>query len=584
MAHLAPRDGCMSQLQELGFTDFTGGLNVRQQRSFQVADNESPQMLNMVADSRLGIYTRPGSRRWNENPVTADPWDPRSAFEHDYADDTNDVFVTNANKIHVAGGSGVFAEVSGVACNAYPHLASFVSWGDYVYIATGRGVTAVDAGGSGWRRAQDGTLTQLAVLTYLNFNDDYTVPDAQAPAMPKADHIEAHAGYLFAACIREDTDGSGEQDYPSRLRWSHPSTPDAWAKDDYLDIEIGGGRITGLMSFQDHLLIFKTDSVWAMYGYDINSWQLIKMSRAIGVPSPTAVARSPIGVFMYSASGNGDVYLYNGGQPERISDNIEEALEAFPSDRIVDVWLSWSQDVLAMSVPWIAPWDPIGGTSATSSSLLVFDPYTNNGSWRMHRPAKGNVGPIVQRSDSLADQALGVLYGDDVDACLIKFGAVEAAADIIDDLVTETPFQTRYATNWKFAGTPELRKHWHRPRFIVRSPLEPFTLLFEIYRDYDESEPRRVFQLSMDSEGIYYWRDLGADDPSGDGFDWEPTDPAGRGGVWAGKTQGGRIVRGLSFGIARSVQIVISTAPATPGKSWGIDAVVLKHRDRRFTT
>ena len=106
--------------------------------------------------------------------------------------------------------------------------------------------------------------------------------------------------------------------------------------------------------------------------------------------------------------------------------------------------------------------------------------------------------------------------------------------------------------------------------------------------EHGDHSPRRTHQLVLSGEGQYFWRDLGFDDPAGDGFDWAntegETDPPGRGGVWAGQVKGGRIVRGLSFGIARSVQVVLSTAPGTAGISWGIDAVVLKHIDRRFTT
>jgi hypothetical protein len=578
-----------TRLQELGFTDFTGGLNVRDNRSFQIANNESPQMLNMRADERLGIYTRQGMGRWNGTAITSDPWNPRMGVEHDYSDDTKAIFVTNAQRIWVANNTTTFVEMgypapstNPVKCNAEPHLADFASWGDVVYIATGRKVDALLSGDTPVRYNKDGTVTALTPTGLGDYNDDYTIP--VGGVMPQCDFAHPHAGYLFCASIREDYDGS-VKDYPSRLRWSHPNSPEDWATLDFLDIEVGGGRITGLVSFRDHLLIFKTDSIWALYGYDSESWQLVRVSNSIGIPSPTAVASSPFGAFFYSASGRGDIYLYQGGEPQRISERIEEPVESIAANRYIDVFLGWASDRLMVALPWIAEWDPTGGSSSSGSSLFTWDPHSGEaGAWEMHRPAKGNIGPIIERSDSRTEPSLLVLYGSDVDPCLLQFASIDGAYDFIDDQATPIPFPTLYATNWKFADSPELRKHWMRPRFIIRIPPADFTLRVEVYRDYDESEPKRTFQLFISAEGEYYWRDLGFDDPSGTGFDWEPTSPSGRGGLWSGAARGGRIIRGKSFGIARSVQLVFSTSPSSIGQQWGLDAVVLKHIDRRFTT
>lgn len=577
----------MTRLQELGFTDFTGGLNVRDNRSFQIADNESPQMLNMRADERLGIYTREGMGRWNATDITAGIWAPRNGYAHSFSNGTKAVFVTNQSRIWRANNTTTFTEMAlpstvAVGCNADPHLADFASWGDVVYIATGRKANDLSPVSTPVRFNQDSTVTALTPTGIGAYNDDYTVP--ASGVMPRCDFAEPHGGYLFCASIREDFDGS-VKDYTNRLRWSHPASPEDWATEDYLDINTGGGRITGLMSFRDHLLIFKTDSLWALYGYDSASWQLIRVSESTGTTSPTAIANSPMGAFFFSVSGKGGIYLYQGqGEPRLISGNITEPIEEISGARAHDVWMAWASDRLMVAVPWIADWDPTGGNMATDTSLFVWDPETGNGSWEMHRPAKGNVGPIIGRTNSLADPSLVVLFGSAVDACLLQVDSVNGAYDYIDDQSTAIPFATRYATNWKFANTPELRKHWMRPRFIIRNPPATFTMLVEVFRDYDESEARRSFQLTITEGGQYYWRDLGFDDPAGDGFDWEPTDPAGRGGVWAIEARGGRIIRGKSFGIARSVQVVFSTSPASIGQEWGLDAVILKHVDRRFTT
>jgi hypothetical protein len=48
--------------------DFTGGLNLRSDQ-FQLADNESPEMLNVEVDPRGGVFSRGGMARINTSNV-----------------------------------------------------------------------------------------------------------------------------------------------------------------------------------------------------------------------------------------------------------------------------------------------------------------------------------------------------------------------------------------------------------------------------------------------------------------------------------------------------------------------------------
>ena len=49
----------MAALQIFEQQDFTGGLNLRADQ-FQLADNESPRMLNVEIDPRGGVFARGG--------------------------------------------------------------------------------------------------------------------------------------------------------------------------------------------------------------------------------------------------------------------------------------------------------------------------------------------------------------------------------------------------------------------------------------------------------------------------------------------------------------------------------------------
>src|SRR5690606_18129691 len=130
----------------------------------------------------------------------------------------------------------------------------------------------------------------------------------------------------------------------------------------------GGPRITALMSFEDHLLIFKPDSVWALYGYDRESWQLVKKSATCGALSPQAVTRSEGAVFFYPPAERGAIFIYGGERPVEISEPIRPALQAMVNHDLV--WVGWIARKLWVTLPWSYE---RGGLSG-SGDMLGWDP------------------------------------------------------------------------------------------------------------------------------------------------------------------------------------------------------------------
>ena len=57
------------QLQPIDLVDWTGGLNLRRS-DFNLAQNESPAMLNVEIDPRRGFTSRRGWVRWNTADIT----------------------------------------------------------------------------------------------------------------------------------------------------------------------------------------------------------------------------------------------------------------------------------------------------------------------------------------------------------------------------------------------------------------------------------------------------------------------------------------------------------------------------------
>lgn len=596
-----------NRLEPVNLIDFTGGLNLRRSQ-FELKPNESPEMNNISIDPLGGIYTRWGWERWNGPDIVPEgtAWDPRRAWVHGLSDGTTIVYIAGNNTVFWAQAPGTpttaFTNLN-IAVSASPHMADWATFADDLYIAGGRLQPLR-------RRIGIGAVTSLTFAGSGSWNNDYLNPSNTVG--PRAEVIEAHSGYLFAANIQED----GIM-VPNRLRWSHPTSQGDWAQADFIDIGIGGSKITGLMSYEDHLLIFKNDSVWALYGYDAESWQLVQKSSTVGAMSPQSITRNEQAAFFYSASDKGGIYAYTGERPMEISEQIRYALERLLHPELI--WVGWLGRKLWVTLPWTYE----AGPTEDNAAAFVFDPSIGEGAWMYYTSQAGSLGPVVAGSgiDSML-RPLGVLRAAETRA-VVRLDALDKANDQIwtyavlgyvadttavalmiqgsDGLIVTgndeeiimggqvgyEPFDTIYRTPWITADWPTRKKSFRRPDFVCRYTGFDHQLQVRSYRDYEELNAKRQHNLFVPAGrvaasppstvpgqvkavwGTFNWND-------GTMWNQEGETPT----VVAPAKNGAAIRRGSSFGLCRALQLRIKGM--TPYAKWGVDAVIVKVVLRRF--
>lgn len=540
-----------NRLEPIDLTDFTGGWNTRRDQ-FTLAENESPDMLNVDVDPRGGFFTRKGWQRWTDGEIGSytpgEMWEPMYSVSHTFASGDQVFFLVESNVIHAVTSPSENTVLPGIVASADPHGADFVSWGDDVYIACGMSQPS-------HRYNADGSVVTLD-------GDNWSEVDAPvAGTMPQAEYVEAHAGYLFTACTTE----TGVS-YYSRIRWSHPNRPDAWRELDYIDLDAEGGRITAIVGFLDHLLIFKSNSLWALYGYDESSWQLTCISSSIGCPTIAAIGWSETAVYFFSSSNGGGIYVYNGNQPVYLSEKVRIVFEQITEYQHVCV--SWANRRLHVSVPW----HNVAGPMDHPTTLLVFDPDIGDGAWTQYRSSFGAVTCVIQGSDIHNKTPLAAFWSMDT-ATIIQLEAIDDAYDV---LLAAPPvgserqfFESYYRTRWLHGGWPDRRKSWRRPTFICRSAPRPVDLLVQQFRDYDETTIRRT--------GIVFATPQ-AGDSWGGGTEW------GDGATWGQAVQGASVIRSGPMGHAVAIQMKVLPSAATPLRKWGVDGIVVKLTTQRFRT
>ena len=118
----------MSAVSVERYDDFTGGLNLRADQ-FQLARNESPDMLNVEIDPRGGLFTRGAMREINTTAISGS-WTPQKLFA--FQGDTPTIMLSTQSKIYKSTGANFSTLQYAAGSDVTPttaHGGCFAQWG-----------------------------------------------------------------------------------------------------------------------------------------------------------------------------------------------------------------------------------------------------------------------------------------------------------------------------------------------------------------------------------------------------------------------------------------------------------------------
>lgn len=539
--------------------DFTGGLNL-EANVFQLAANQSADMLNVDINQRGGVQRRLGNVRRNTSAVggvSAGSFNPKRLFPW-AAEQNNYLMLSTDTKVFYST-TGNFTDL-GLTSDA-AQGAEYGSWttGATSYLYMSLGYTYAP-------RKWDGTtLTTLTASATGAWQNDLTNPNGTH--MPRAEHIAVHQDRVWVANTKEDSTV-----YPNRVRFSHPLFPESWREDDYIDVVGGGTGITGIVPFAGHMVVFKPRAVFAIYGYNDDTFQVVELTREVGAFNARCWVVSDYGIYFFSFPEG--VYFYDGKGIRDVFQNVRPVIYTaeINESALDEISMGYANKKLFVSLPTgnsntvSTTYDNAGvtydqedrkyaGTSRTTKATVSFvwnETIGKSGAWTIYQTAD-SYGYIAATTYLDSTGKTHYVAAHPYQPCVFNFDVTDLHTD--DYTGTASAFDSHYVTPWLDAGNYVTKKFWRRPEFIVRRERTAVTLDVTVYRNWNGIDSTKTYSLSapaVDVSGLSY---EGWNDPD----------------------LGSALIKADSLGLARSVQLRISSDDGTP---WCVNSIAYKYNPR----
>jgi hypothetical protein len=514
-----------SGLKVAFFNDFSGGLNNNQQRQNLLA-NESPDCQDVVFNARGGFSSRRGFR------TTFSAAELSGGYIGGQFSAGTEVLwgISNAGRLWTFDGSTYTHQVTANPADSSRTVMG-VTWTNRLYFANW-----LNSGSLLMRYWTGSAFVSLSNVV----NNNYSAPTGGNA--PLARLIADHSGHMWWA----DTVESGTR-HRSRLRFSHPLQPEDFAAADYFDIEPDDqtNHITALVPFKNMLLVFKHRGVFAVYGYDKDTFVVERISTQTGCPSQGAVSVNA-GV-AYWWSGDGNVYAFNGQGVVPIGERIINVvydgtvLPAFGSHVVM-----WGENRLWVSL----------ATATSGRILFMYDPAVGqNGAWTRFTYTPTSMFWWRRNNDGVNM----IVFTQPSKARVYDLGSAAQEAD--DDGGTVTAVPAYYRMAWYTSGDTALVKRWRRPTITIACN-DNATLNVKVFHDFNESSSVKQLTLPIQAQaGSMVW-----------GNNW--------GSNWAGTDPVYEFARLPSLGRSNAVQLRFEVTDHFT--RWWVDSIAVPYFEKAY--
>jgi len=171
---------------------------------------------------------------------------------------------------------------------------------------------------------------------------------------PHAQYVAAHKNYLFMA---------GTSEGPSRLYFSEVLNLESWPVLNFIDISPNDGDwITGLLPYDDYLIITKNRSVWLLVGSGPSDFEVRRIHDGIGCVAPRSLVRVVDSFAFVSTEG---IYLSDISTPTLISERLKETWKKLNRRRLHQIAAEYYDHKLRVDVPY--------GSSKHNNMRIIYD-------------------------------------------------------------------------------------------------------------------------------------------------------------------------------------------------------------------
>jgi hypothetical protein len=388
--------------------------------------------------------------------------------------------------------------------------------------------------------------------------------DASDGHFPAARHLATWGQFVWVAYTLE----SGTA-YKNRVRFSEVNEAENWTATDYIDIDIGedGDYITAILPDADRLLVFKQNSVYAIYGFSRDSFEVRNITRAAGCRNGTSPVASTVGIFFWYAEDG--VYLLSYDNLVWAFERIKPALDDGSTLTLgTPPSLMWFDEKLWLSVDYQSGDNLAESAQINRRNTFMWDPSLGEtGAWTRYDI---NARFLLGYRPSGAEH-LGLAVTSDVNgtAAFTRVAKVDVDDDVDDyNGTTSEEIQSFYQTGWFIGNRPTFTKRWGKTRTVMLAD-NTLTVRMGIYKDYDLST--EAVSQSHSIAGI-------TTTAQWDTAKWDVDE-------WAagGTANIYKFFRWPTAGTAKAISLRFSVSPADGNRgTWGLTSAVAMYRTRRI--